>query len=132
MILSVPQQIQRALLSGDLDHSLEHLRMALTRDELGAISEELKVICLSNVLRKEQIKGMMSVHECITLASHVLCRPSIPLAALLVQISLRGAGEMEGLWVIDGPVLEALDVLALDSQVLTDSELLAAAHAISS
>jgi len=131
MILSIPQQIQRALLSGNLDQSLDHLRVAVTRDELGVVSEELKIVCLSNVLRNEQQKGRITVEECILVATGVFGRPFIPLAALLVLIRMRCVGNLDELVFVDDPILETLDVLALETQALSDAELLAAAYAIS-
>jgi hypothetical protein len=131
MILSIPQQIQRALLSGDLDKSLEHLRMSVARDEMGVVTEELKAVCLANVLRLEHLKGRISVDECISVASQAFVRPAIPLAAFLVLVRSRASCELDALTLPDTAVLETLDVLALDTQTLADNELLAAALALS-
>jgi hypothetical protein len=131
MILSIPQQIQRALLSGDLDKSLEHLRIAVARDEVGVVTEELKAVCLANVLRMEHLKGRIPVDECISVAAHAFVRPAIPLAAYLVLLRSRPSCEQGALTLPDAAVLETLDVLASDTQTLADNELLAAAIALS-
>jgi hypothetical protein len=131
IILSIPQQIQRALLGGDLDKSLEHLRIAAAHDEMGVVTEELKAVCLANVLRMEHLKGRIPVDECVSVAAQAFVKPDIPLAAYLVVIRLRVNGELGSLILPESAVLETLDVLASDTQMLSDDELLVAALALS-
>jgi hypothetical protein len=123
MILSIPQQIQRALLSGDLDKSLEHLRMAVARDEMGVVTEELKAVCLANVLRMEHLKGRLTTEGCAAIADRILALDWIPLAATLVLIRLRRAAGPSNIPLPPLQVLETLDVLASDTQTLSDREL---------
>jgi hypothetical protein len=86
---------------------------------------------MKDLLRMEHLKGRISVDESISAASQAFVRPTIPLAAFLVLVRSRSSCELGTFTLPDPAVLETLDVLASDTQTLADSELLAAALALS-
>jgi hypothetical protein len=122
-MLSVPQQIRRAVLSGDLENALLHARLAHSRNEQELLDEKTTILGAAAVLRQESVEGRLTEQDAVRLARLLIHREVAPFVASLIIIRL--ATSFPGLLNKEPgcAALEVLDTLAAEQEVLSDLEL---------
>jgi hypothetical protein len=129
-LLSVPQQIRGAILSGDLTNALRHARLAHLRNEREFISGDIVMLAVATTLRQEYVEGRLTKEDVGMLADALIHRRVPPLVASLIVIRVvsQQPGELNGM--PEWAVLEVLDILAAEQDSLSDLELLNAARSL--
>lgn len=126
-IPSIPSQIRQGAISGDLEVALRCSRLAHSRNESHLITQNLSIMGLANILRSSAAKNDLNKDQ-IKIMTNLLFIDNLSLAAgsIIIRYFIKNNGvklELPSL-----AVIEILNVLALEVESVSDSDLIATAN----
>jgi hypothetical protein len=128
-ILSIPEQIKKYVINGSLKDALFHAKLAYSNNYSDLLSEYTTIFSIANVLSDLSIKGKINTVQEKVLVDLIFIKESNLLASLKIISYFISNPNITPI-IPPKEVLEILSVLAIDSDSLSDEELIKASYAL--
>lgn len=128
-ILSIPEQIKKYIINGNLKDALFHAKLAYSNNYSDLLSEYTTIFSIANILSDLSIKGKINIVQEKVLVDLIFIKESNLLASLKIISYFISNPNITPI-IPPKEVLEILSVLAIDSDSLSDEELIKASYAL--
>jgi hypothetical protein len=128
-IPSVPMQIRSDALSGDITKAIKSAKMAHSRNEPGLISENITILGLANILRESATQNDLNKEQIKELINLLFIKKlNLAAGAVVIRYFIANPRTASNLPTLES--LELLNILAVELDNASDSELIATANSL--
>ena len=128
-IPSVPMQIRSDALSGDITKAIKSAKMAHSRNEPGLISENITILGLANILRESAAQNDLNKEQIKELINLLFIKKlNLAAGAVVIRYFIASPRTASNLPTLES--LELLNILAVELDKASDSELIATANSL--